>query len=108
MIPNHCIEKFKKTFNQEPSIISIEINDTDKFDLMTKKSMVLWFNSLLNGDKIECLEKLVEYDVSGIYIYYSKINDSEKIRIDFLLTIDRQNLTEFTIKKLINLKNNGN
>jgi hypothetical protein len=59
-------------------------------------------------DKIECLEKLVEYDVSGIYIYYSKINDSEKIRIDFLLTIDRQNLTEFTIKKLINLKNNGN
>ena len=100
MIPNHCIEKFKKTFNQEPSIISIEINDSDKFDLMTKKSMVLWFKSLLKDDKFECTEKLVEYDASGIYIYTSNSNDSGKIHIDFLLTIDRKSVTEFAIKQL--------
>jgi hypothetical protein len=107
MIPNHCIEKFKKTFNQEPSIISIEINDSDKFDLMTKKSMVLWFSSQLSiEDKFVFNEKLVEYDPIGIYIYMNNLGT--KTNLVFLVTVDRKNVAEFTIKQLIKEKNNGN
>ena len=107
MIPNHCIEKFKKTFNQEPSIISIEINDSDKFDLMTKKSMVLWFSSQLSiEDKFVFNEKLVEYDSTGIYIYMNNLGT--KTQLVFLVTVDRKNVAEFTIKQLIKEKNNGN
>jgi hypothetical protein len=107
MIPNHCIEKFKKTFNQEPSIISIEINDSDKFDLMTKKSMVLWFSSQLSiEDKFVFNEKLVEYDSTGIYIYMNKLGT--KTNLVFLVTVDRKNVAEYAIKQLIKEKNNGN
>jgi hypothetical protein len=107
MLPNHCIEKFKKSFNQEPSFISIEVDNSDKIEGMTKKSTILWFSSQLSiEDKFVFNEKLVEYDSTGIYIYMNNLGT--KTQLVFLVTVDRKNVAEFTIKQLIKEKNNGN
>lgn len=98
-IPQHCIEKFINRFNQYPSQINLELTNDDKTEKFFKKSPLIWFNSNVIEQKILYIEKLIEFDATGIYVYINY--DNNKYVVTFLTTIDRENVTNYTIKQLI-------
>lgn len=99
-IPQHCIDKFKKDFTYEPSIIQIQLNTDDRLKKLISKSRTIWFSSIYIDYGIFFKEKLVEYDAMGIYIYILWNEDSSIINVTFMTTIDRQSVTEFAIHNL--------
>ena len=103
-IPQHCIDIFKKKFNQYPSIIELEYDNIENFKKLTTSSYIIWYKSIFGEDGIEFIEKYIEYDATGIHFYTEKIGET-KIKIFILTTTDRQSVAEFTINNLIKLKN---
>lgn len=97
MIPEHCIEIFKKRHNQYPNLISVNQEyikiDLDKF---LSKSTDVWTNTRINAEgKKNVVERFTEYDSSGIMIY---IKEGQSI---FILTRgDRLNVAEYMISNL--------
>lgn len=97
MIPEHCIEIFKKRHEQYPHLISVNQEyikiDLDKF---LSKSTYIWTNTRINAEgKKNILERFIEYDSSGIMIY---IKEGQGI---FILTRgDRLNVSEYIVSKL--------
>lgn len=96
-IPQHCIDTFKERFGAHPSIVELtptmSNEDTDKF---LSKAHLLWFENFVNDDyKIVPMDRLYEYDSSGILIFrksYTKI---------FILTkVDKQNVVDFILLQL--------
>ena len=100
-IPQHCIEKFKETFSYYPSQIQIEIDDIERIDKFFNKSRVIWFVSKVDGKSITYVEKFIEFDVTGIYVYINFETENKKAVVTFLTTIDREGITTYTIKQLI-------
>lgn len=70
----------------------------DIIDKFVSKSHLIFTIKTFEDGKIKELEKLVEYDPSGIFIY---IEDG--INIFILTTTDRLNVAEFTLHNLIKL-----
>jgi hypothetical protein len=100
VVPQHCIDKFKKDFNFEPCLVHIELESFDKIEKLTSKSRTIWFSSIFRHNGVFIKEKFVEYDAMGIYIYISRDEDSQITNVTFLTTIDRQSVSEFTIHNL--------
>lgn len=96
--PQHCIDKFQERFKKYPSFVNIELGNKDVLDKFLLKSEDLWVNSIVEDNKIKKIERLVEYDPTGIFIY---LNLSDKIYVTFLTTLDRYSVAEFSINKLI-------
>ena len=99
-IPQHCIDRFKKSFNYEPSLIQIELPTYEKIEKVTAKSRTIWFTSIFRDKGVFVKEKLVEYDAMGIYIYILRDDESPITNVTFMTTIDRQSVSEFTIHNL--------
>lgn len=97
MIPEHCIEIFKKRHTFYPYFISVN-SDYIKADLnkFFSKSIRIWENIRINanGDK-NIIERFLEYDQSGIMVYIKEGKD-----IFILTTGDRLNVAEFMISNL--------
>lgn len=97
MIPEHCIEIFKKKFSFYPTFISVN-PEYIKVDLDTffTNSTVIWTNERINADgKRNIIEKFIEYDSTGIMIY---IKEGKGI---FILTRgDRKSVADYMITKL--------
>ena len=70
-------------------------------DKIFKKSHLIWFSSKVIDQKIINVEKLFEFDVTGIYVYVNNNIENEKNVVTFLTTIDRENVTNYTINQLI-------
>lgn len=99
-LPQHCIDRFKKSFNYEPSFIQFEMDSDESIEKLTTKSRTIWFTSIFKDRGVFVKEKLVEYDAMGIYIYILRDDESPKINVTFMTTIDRQSVSEFTIHNL--------
>jgi hypothetical protein len=106
-IPQHCIDRFKGKFGQQPSVIEIEYNNIEVFDKFTSKSYTIWHRSVFRDKGVEFLEKYIEYDATGIYFYTEKIGEN-KLKLFILTTTDRQNVAEFIINNLIKANKDGN
>jgi len=106
-VPEHCIDKFKKNFNLEPSLIQFQMDNDERIEKLTSKSTTLWFSSVFRYNGVFIKEKLVEYDATGIYIYILRDDESPIINVTFMTTIDRQSVSEFTIHNLNKTKQNG-
>jgi hypothetical protein len=94
------LELFKERFKQVPSILSIRMNNVsqDVIDKFVSKSHLIFTEKIVEYGKIKELNKLVEYDSNGIFIY---INEFKNIFI--LTTVARLNVAEFTLHNLIKL-----
>lgn len=97
MIPEHCVEIFKKRFTFYPNLISVNPEyvkvDLDKF---FSKSLQVWVNLRINAEGQKTfVERFLEYDSSGIMIY---IKEGHGIFI--LTTGDRFNVAEYMISNL--------
>ena len=99
-IPQHCVDRFKRTFNFEPSFIQFEMDSDESIDKLTSKSRTIWFSSVFRHNGVFIKEKLVEYDAMGVHIYILRDEETPKINVTFLTTIDRQSVSEFTIHNL--------
>ena len=99
-IPQHCIDRFKKSFNYEPSFIQIEMSTNERIEKLTSKSRTIWFSSIFRDKAVFIKEKLVEYDAMGIYIYILRDDDSPITNVTFMTTIDRQSVSEFAVHNL--------
>lgn len=93
-------EIFKERYKQIPSLLYIKNEKIPKESLekFLSKSYLLFINKEVVDGKIVEIERLVEYDPSGIFIY---IKDGVDIFI--LTTTDRLNVAEFTLHNLIKL-----
>jgi len=101
MIPQHCIDKFKETFNVYPFIVELDFTDDSLVTKLLKKSLVKWVYSKTNEIKqIIQTEKLVEYDSSGIFMYY-KTDDNLTFKLFILHTYDRQSVVDFTVHNIL-------
>lgn len=97
MIPEHCIEQFKKRHTQYPTIISVHpsaVNvDLEKF---FSKSTICWQHDEVDKFGTQTIaEQLLEYDPSGIMVYIINRTDI------FILTRgDRKNVADFMVSNL--------
>lgn len=109
-IPEHCINIFVNKFNEYPSIVEIPIppkkeSVVKNIDKLISKSELVWthiekFNSLVEDEKIKDeIVQLLMYDKSGIMLY---IQNNKTIFI--LTTVDRLNVTEFTVNNMLKTK----
>jgi len=99
-VPEHCIDKFKKSFSYEPCLINFEMDSDEKIEKLTSKSRTIWFSSVFRDKGVFIKEKLVEYDAMGIYIYILRDDDSPITNVIFMTTVDRQSVSEFTLHNL--------
>lgn len=109
-IPQHCITFFVNKFDEYPSIIEIPIpiNKDDiikNIDKLISKSELIWTHIQKNipvfGDeKIkDDIHQLLMYDKTGIMLY---VHNDNKIFI--LTTVNRLNVTEFTVNNMLKTK----
>ncbi len=100
MIPDNCIEIFKKKFNDEyPCISQLHVN-TDVLKLFLKKYEYLWYTSI--GKTIK--EAVLIYDITGILLYY-KMVENDNVIFYFLSSIDKKNVVEYTVHNILNKQN---
>jgi len=103
MIPQNCIDTFIKKFNYYPSVFEMRVHDdlTEKVNSFVDKYNLLWFKSIFKPElnKNVFIERLCEYDSTGILIYQ---NDSGDLFI--LTTIDRRNVSEYLINIIKKIK----
>lgn len=97
-VPQHCIDKFQEQYKRYPSFISFELDREELIEKFLSKSQELWVTSMVKDSKIKKIERLVEYDPTGIFIY---VNLSDNITVTLLTTLDRYSVAEFSIDKLI-------
>lgn len=97
MIPEHCIEIFKKRHTYYPNFISVNPEYVKKdLDKLFSKSLQVWVNLRINAEgKKTFVERFLEYDSSGIMVYIKEGKD-----IFILTTGDRMNVAEFMISSL--------
>ena len=102
------IDFFKEKFHSNPSIVEI-ILPKDNLDQLTSKSHLSWYFSRFYDEKLYFLERIFEYDPSGILIYTKLLLDengaplsenqylvfilslsSKKEIVDYVLTINKK------------------
>jgi hypothetical protein len=109
-IPEHCITIFVNKFNEYPSIIEIPIpinkdGVIKNIDKLISKSELVWTHiqkvvPIFGDEKIkDDIQQLLMYDKSGIMLY---VHNNNKIFI--LTTVDRLNVTEFTVNNMLKTK----
>jgi hypothetical protein len=93
-------EIFEKKYKVIPSTLYIKNEKISKenLDKFLSRSYLLFVNKEVVDGKIVELEKLMEYDPSGILIYIKNPED-----IFILTTTDRLSVAEFTLHNLIKL-----
>ena len=91
---------FKERYKVEPSVLYFknEKIDKEKIEKFLSKSHMIYVNKEVIDHKIVEMERLVEYDSSGILLYIK-----EGVDIFILTTADRLNVAEFTLHNLIKL-----
>ena len=91
---------FKERYKVEPSVLYFknEKIDKEKIEKFMSKSYMIYVNKEVVDHKIVEIDRLVEYDPSGILLYINKGVD-----IFILTTADRLNVAEFTLHNLIKL-----
>ena len=96
-IPQHCIDTFKERFGVHPSIVELtptmSSEDTDKF---LSKAHLLWFENFVNDEyKIVHMDRLYEYDSSGILILRKS-----QTKIFILTKVDKQNVVDYFLSQI--------
>jgi len=104
--PEFIFKKFENNFGSQPSIIEFEYDNLEVINKLIQKSHIIWFKSVINNKNIDFIQKCVEYDQTGIYIYYSKLSET-KLKIFILTTVNKLDISEFTIKKILKINENG-
>lgn len=97
MIPEHCIEIFRKKFNYYPTIISIN-HEYIKTDLNNffKKSIENWAHERIDAEgKKTVVERFLDYDSLGVMVYIKDRGD-----IFILTTGERKKVAEFMISRI--------
>ena len=91
---------FKERYKVEPSVLFFknEKIEKEKIEKFLSKSYIIYVNKEVIDNKIVEMERLVEYDSSGILLYIK-----EGVDIFILTTADRLNVAEFTLHNLIKL-----
>ena len=108
MIPEHCIEYFKNTFNVYPCISEISVPTKELLRGILKNSSTIWYLSDENDEKQLIKEEYLQYDKTGIYIYYKLIEDGV-FAVHFLFEISKRDNIEFDLHILKKqIKNYGN
>ena len=99
-IDERIIRIFKERYKVEPSILYFENEkiDKEKIEKFLNKSYLIYVNKEVIDHKIVEVDRLVEYDPSGILIYIKG-----GINIFIFTTVDRLNVAEFTLHNLIKL-----
>lgn len=107
-IPQHCIDIFIKKFDEYPTYYEIPItvfNDKikDNIDKIISKSELVWAhiikNKISEKNNDSEINQLLMYDKSGIMLYVQAKNT-----IFILTTVDRMNVTEFTVNNILKTK----
>ena len=91
---------FKERYKVEPSVLFFknEKIDKEKIEKFLSKSYLIYVDKEVIDHKIVEIDRLVEYDSSGILLYIK-----EGVDIFILTTADRLNVAEFTLHNLIKL-----
>lgn len=91
---------FKERYKVEPSVLYFknEKIDKEKIEKFLSKSYLIYVDKEVIDHKIVEIDRLVEYDSSGILLYIK-----EGVDIFILTTADRLNVAEFTLHNLIKL-----
>ena len=99
-IDERIIRIFKERYKVEPSILYFENEkiDKEKIEKFLNKSYLIYVNKEVIDHKIVEVDRLVEYDSSGILIYIKG-----GVNIFIFTTADRLNVAEFTLHNLIKL-----
>jgi hypothetical protein len=99
-IPEICVKWFSNRFAMHPSIIDVEPPYNEKLYNKITSLNVLWFNKKIGIEGgLIWDEYLIEYDVTGIFIYKNKEN-----KLFILTTPDRKSVAEFTVHNLKTIK----
>ena len=101
-IDDHIIESFKERYVTYPSIYTIQLKDEVLLKFV-KKYHYRWV-TVDYIDQKEITQGLVEYDVTGIDIYFNKTTLENTYNVYFLFKIDKQDVVEFTIHQLKKIK----
>lgn len=101
-IDDHIIESFKERYVTYPSIYTIQLKDEVLLKFV-KKYHYRWM-MVDYIDQKEITQGLVEYDVTGIDIYFNKTTLENTYNVYFLFKIDKQDVVEFTIHQLKKIK----
>lgn len=104
-IPQNCIEFFKELHTYFPSVIEIGLNikQTDVINFFSKYRVV-WRTEFVNDEgKIREVDKLIDYDPSGIMVYVY-----DGYRIFIMTTESRIDVAKLTINRLKKLTNGNN
>jgi hypothetical protein len=96
-IRKHCVKLFKERYGSYPSIVNTYNSlSGEVINKLIDKSHLLWYNDYVDLEgEINNVEKLVEYDSTGIFIYIKNGN------VLFLTTINKKNIVDFTLHNLI-------
>jgi hypothetical protein len=100
IIEPKIIDIFKERYKKIPSVFYIK-NDkipNESLEKFLSKSYLIFVNKTVINNKIVEIEKLMEYDATGIFIYIKEGSD-----IFILSTTDRLSVAEFTLHNLIKL-----
>lgn len=100
MIPQHCIDNFKDRYNVYPFIIELDILDGTTIVKLLKKSLDKWSYGKSMENKIVDVERLVEYDPAGIFMYY-KTEDNLDFKLFIMYTSDRKSVVDFTVHNIL-------
>lgn len=100
IVDSKILDIFKERLKHTPSVLYIKNENITKenLDKFLSKSHLIFVNKQVLDGKIVDIDKLVEYDSSGILIYIKNTED-----IFILTTTDRLNVAEFTLHNLIKL-----
>lgn len=108
MIPKYIIDLFKLETDSFPCISEIKIPNKELLLSLIKKATTIWYFSDDNDIKQVIKEEYLQYDETGIYIYYT-LNENGGYDVFILSKINKRDIVDFTLHILKKqIKNYGN
>ncbi len=81
-IPENCIEKFVKSYNNYPSIIELKLNNED-IDKLTKNKTVLWSYIKMIGSGVDTSYQEVSFGGPIYEAYLNYVEEGGKEEFDY-------------------------
>ena len=109
-VPEHIIDLYRFDVESYPCISYIKIGEWEILKSLLNKSITIWYFADDNQDKSLIIEEFLQYDKTGIYIYY-RLNENNEYEVFILSKIDKRDIVNFTLhiikKQIKNYGNNG-
>lgn len=95
-IPDYIIDLCKIEIGSYPCISYIKIGEKEILKSLLNKSTTIWYFADDTQDKVVIIEEFLQYDKTGIYIYYS-LNENNEYEVFILSRIDKRDIVDFTL-----------